>query len=392
MTATQAKALETMRIGHPLKEDVLMLCRTEGPCISIFLHPHRAGSGTRASGVELAGMMARIGAALEDCGMHRQDVAEMVAPLEAMATEPGLLASHRETVCIYRSRRAVHCYTVRPEVEAGWHVEERFVVTPLLEHLDYRQSFLLLALAGKHIRLLRSDAGELTPVALPLGVPESAEEFIGGGRGEEHTKNHAAGVRFGSSNGKEKSGHFRRDFMKAIDRGLQPLLRQHGLPLVLAGVEEETAAYAAVSEYAELLAEPVRLSPDGGATYLELAMAAEVVLSRWSNAAEQEALAEYRQAGPGRRVTEYAALLQAARGGKIHHLFVERGARMAGDCRRMAGEASEGYVYRTDDVMNAAAVEVLLHKGMVWLLEPEQMPVASVIAAVLRYAGDKTGQ
>jgi hypothetical protein len=29
---------------------------------------------------------------------------------------------------------------------------------------------------------------------------------------------------------------------------------------------------------------------------------------------------------------------------------------------------------------------------MVWLLEPEQMPVASVIAAVLRYAGDKTGQ
>jgi hypothetical protein len=199
-------------------------------------------------------------------------------------------------------------------------------------------------------------------------------------------------VQFGSSSGREKSGHFRRDFMKAIDRGLQPLLRAYGLPLVLAGVEEETAAYAAVSEYGELLAEPVRMSPDGGATYTELAAAAESVLSRWSNAAEREALAAYQHAGPGRRVTEYGALLRAARAGKIHHLFVERGARMAGDCRRMAGEAAEGYVYRTDDLMNAAAVEVLLHKGMVWLLEPEQMPVASVIAAVLRYAGDKTGQ
>lgn len=66
---------------------------------------------------------------------------------------------------------------------------------------------------------------------------------------------------------------------------------------------------------------------------------------------------------------------------------------MAGDARRMAGLAgAPGYVYRADDLVNAAAVEVLLHKGMVWLLEPEQMPVASVMAAVLRYAGDTTGQ
>jgi hypothetical protein len=49
-------------------------------------------------------------------------------------------------------------------------------------------------------------------------------------------------------------------------------------------------------------------------------------------------------------------------------------------------------VYRSDDLINAAAVDVLLHKGMVWLTEPEQMPVAVVMAAVLRYAGDKTGK
>jgi hypothetical protein len=96
MTATQAKAQETIKIGHPCKEDVLMLCRTEGPCISVFLKPHRAGSGTRASGVELAEMLPRIEAALEDCGMHRQDAAEMVAPLARTSHKPSIRSKDRE--------------------------------------------------------------------------------------------------------------------------------------------------------------------------------------------------------------------------------------------------------------------------------------------------------
>ena len=393
MLAMETKPGEPATYTFPSKADLLQLCRTEGPCLSIVLGPHRAGTGTRASGALLTAMLPQIEAALRERGMHPQDAAKMTSPLGAMANESLFLMSHRDAICIYRAPRELHCFSVRAVVETGWHVEERFVVSPVLAHLDYRQSFLLLALAGKHIRLLRCEGGEVTALPIPEGVPESVAEFMGEVQGEEHTKNHAPGVRFGNSDGQEKSGHFRRDFMKAIDRGLQPLLRAQGLPLVLAGVEEETAAYKAVSDYVELLPEPVRTSPDGGATDAELARAGGRIMRRWSNAAEQQALAEYQHAVPGRRCGEYAAILNAAVQGKVQHLFVERGGRMAGDPRRLAGlAAGPGYVYRADDLVNAATVEVLRHKGMVWLLEPEQMPVASVMAAVLRYAGDTTGQ
>lgn len=393
MVATQTKAHEPATFAFPSKADLLMLCRTEGPCISILLSPHRAGTGTRPPATNLAAMLPQVKAALTELGMHQQDVEKMTGPLEAMQADPALFVGHRDGICIYRSPRELHCFSVRPMVETGWHVEERFLVSPILAHLDYRQSFLLLALAGKHIRLLRSEGGDVTRLPIPDGVPESAAEFLGDLHGEEHTKSHSTEVQFGSSDGKERRGHFWRDFMKAIDRGLQPLLRTQGLPLVLAGVEEETAAYAAVSDYAELLPEPVQMSPDGGATEAELARAGARIMHRWSNAAEQQALAEYAHAVPGRRCGDYAAILQAAVQGKVQHLFIERGGRMAGDARRMAGlSAGPGYVYRADDLVNAAAVEVLLHKGMVWLLEPEQMPVASIMAAVLRYAGDNTGQ
>jgi len=337
-------------------------------------------------------MLPQIGTQLESCGMHPQDVTTLLAPLEAMNTDATLLASHGDPLCIYRSPRELHCFSVRPMVEGGWHVAERFVVTPVLTHLDYRNTFLLLALAAKHVRLLRCEGGEITAIPFPDGVPESETDFTGDLSGEEHTKNHSPGVKFGSSAGREKSPHFTGDFMKAIDRGLQPVYREQGLPLVLSGVDGEMAAYRSVSDYAALVPEGVKLSPDGGVTGAEMAKAGAEILKRWSNPAEKQALADFEKSGLARRSTDSAAILQAGAAGQIQHLLVKRGGHLVGDARKLAGiGAAEGYVYRTDDLVNAAAVEVLLHKGIVWLIEPEQMPEGVVMAAVMRYADDKAG-
>jgi hypothetical protein len=338
-------------------------------------------------------LMPEIKGELDACGVHPQDGDKLLEPLAAVAEESQLRTGHGDSLCLFSSPREFHCFSVRAVVETGCHVEERFVVQPVLAHLDYRSSFLLLALAAKHVRLLRCEGNEIRPVPIPDGVPESVGQFLGEPEGEEHTKNHAPGVKFGSSEGREKSGYFYRDFMKAIARGLQPLLRAEALPLVLAGVPEETAAYTAVSDYVDLLPEAVKLSPDGGATGAELARAGAEILKRWSNAAETQALADFEAMGPARSSTDTAAILQAATAGKVQHLFVERGGKLVGDARRLAGlDGAEGYVYRKDDLLNAATVETLLHKGAVWLLEPEKMPESVVMAAVMRYADDKAGR
>jgi len=158
---------------------------------------------------------------------------------------------------------------------------------------------------------------------------------------------------------------------------------------VIAGVEEDTAAYAAVSEYPELLPEPVQTSPDGGATDLEMVRSAEQLMKRWSNAAERQAMAEYHHAAPARCADDCLSVMQSALAGRVQHLFISRGAHMTGNVQRLAGRAAlEGYVFRNDNLINAAAVEVLLHKGSVWLVQPDRMPDHAVMAAVLRYAGE----
>jgi len=389
---TESVAEKATVFAFPTAADLQMLSRTEGPCVTLCLGPHLAGTGSRPSGAVLKTLLLDVKQALHDCGLHPQDADSLLEPLEAMTVDAAMQLSHEHALCLFRSPREIHCFFVRAVVEPGWHVEERFFVQPVLAHLDYRSTFFLLALAAKHVRLLRCEGGAMSAVPFPDGVPESETDFTGDDHGEEHTKNHASGIKFGSSEGREKSVHFLADFMKAIDRGLLPIYREQRLPLVLAGVDEETAAYISVSGYASLVPEGVKLSPDGGVTSSELAHAAAEILKRWRSPAEKQALTDFTAMGLGRRSTDSAAILLAAAAGKVQHLLVQRGARVPGHAQRILGlGAGEGYVYRKADLVNAATVEVLKHKGIVWLLETEQMPEPFPMAAVMRYADGKAG-
>ena len=402
MMVTQSSIRELTAFPLPTVADLQTLSRAEGPCITILLSPHVAGTGSRPSGTALKTLLPEVKAALDACGVHPQDAESLLEPLGALTEESLLRAGHGEALCLFRSPREFHCFSVRAVVEPGWHVEERFVVEPVLAHLDYRSTFLLLALAAKHVRLLRCEGGEITTIPFPDGVPESEKDFIGETQdGGEPTKGHSPGVKsshtpglqFNSSEGREKGPQFLGDFMKAIDRGLQPLYREHGLPLVLAGVDEETSAYSAISDYALMVPEGVKLSPDGGVKGAEMAAAGAEIIKRWSSPAEKQALADFEAMGTGRRSTDGASILQAAAIGKVQHLLVQRGGQMPGHAQRILGLGlGEGYAYRNADLVNAATVEVLRHKGLVWLLEPEQMPEAVVMAAVMRYADDKAGE
>lgn len=371
MLVTDIKTNETAPFSFPREADLQTLCRTEGPCASVFLGPHAAGSGSRASGDILRGMLPQMTETLARQGMP----AAMMDALQELCDLPAMNAGHRDSFCLFRSPDSLYCFSIRGMVEPAWHIEERFVVTPVLAHLDSPKVFLLLALAEKHIRLLHCHDGEVETLPIPYGVPESAMEFSRNDRGSDRGENHAYGVRFGSYDPreKEKGGQFRREFMKEIDKGLQPVYRQYGLPLVLAGVDSETSAYAAISGYGDLVEETVQMSPDGGATSVELAKSGGEVVERWNSPARKQALGELAKAGKTRRSVKESEILAAARAGKVHHLFLPRGKNVV-------------------DGVNAAAVEVLRHRGVVWLIEPEQMPDDGALAAVYRYAGGKHGR
>ncbi len=66
------------------------------------------------------------------------------------------------------------------------------------------------------------------------------------------------GVRFGTGSGRETQSTYLADFYKAVDRGVRELLGAGDVPLVLAGVGEETDLYRTINHYPNLLAASVQ--------------------------------------------------------------------------------------------------------------------------------------
>jgi hypothetical protein len=56
-------------------------------------------------------------------------------------------------------------------------------------------------------------------------------------------------IRFGTGSGRETQHSYLAEFYKKVDHGIHELLNTHGSPLLLAGVDEDTALYRAGNTY-----------------------------------------------------------------------------------------------------------------------------------------------
>jgi hypothetical protein len=269
-----------------------------------------------------------------------------------------------------------------------------FEVLPLINTVSNEQQFYILALSQKHSRLIRCTLTSSEEVPLPANVPTNLSDFNQQDQPDHRLENRTqAGqkgksahpgmvVAFGTSSDSDQKDHYLHDFFKAIDRELQPLLRERPLPLIVAGVDYEIALYHSVSQYPELVPRGVQGAPDGlkGG---ELHERAVEVLKTYNAGRVDRALGRYEKAPANRIARSLREIVPAAFDGRVLHLFVAEGFRQSGrfkeDTREVV-ETGEG-----DDLVNLAVLQTLAHAGDAFLLPPAKVPGGNHIAALLRF-------
>ena len=372
--------------------DLRELAELAGPCVTIYLAGHKAGSGSRPLRVRLHALLAKADEILEQRDVAPTDRERLLEPLKAMAGDAEMGAGHGDGMLVVRSSRVFRAFRLPWTVEDQLVVEARPFLRPLVPFLHPRRHFFLLALARQNTRLFECGPGSIRALPLPDGMPASIEEFEGfdgpenslnstpGGQNAGDSK----GVRFGTSSYRDKQYHYLHDFCRAIDLHLKPLLQAQARPLVLAGAPAELGAYRAANQWPGLVEEAVETSPDGGWTDAELGQHAREVISRWRTAEERQAVHQFERAGPEKRAQEVEAILAAASNGRVQHLFLTSQAPQPGDVDRITNRTllSGDFVGRGDDLVNAALVEALRHGGEVWSLAPVEAPAD---CALLRF-------
>jgi hypothetical protein len=349
------------------------LAEVEGPCLSIFQPVRDKFAHATATDAGLLAAEHLADRLLREKGLDEASRKRFLRPIARIAKKtswPGRTGG----VVIFRApgfmRASFWSAHTAPQVKLG----DEFFVLPLLAGFHARTNFWVLALSTKRTRLLRGTAQRLIEVDLPEHVAHGLVEFGGFDRPDHDLENRSScgpshgqmtAVRSGTSSFRETKDRYLHDFFKLIDRAVHPIVSKSHDPLVLAGVPRELAAYREINSYPGLLEEAVHGSPDAISEEHLHGNALQLVQERSAQRSRQVRRYTEAVAGQGLLAIHFDEIADAARAGRIDHLYVTE------------------LLQESDEAVNRTVLEVLRHAGQVEFIESSGL--GSGVAATLRY-------
>lgn len=333
-------------------------------------------------------------------GVLEDDRGHLLQPLYQLSAEPQMQTGSQFGVALYRSPKILAGFSLSHNLGQGMELMERFQLAPLVEEARCRTPFLLLALSRAKAMLYEAGPVGMWPADAGAGLPGTFAEFhqlelserqdLNRSHGSSPHGGAGAGSSFGTGTEQEREFQRLRDYYSAVDGYIRRAMPE--MPLVLCGAVAETSLFRQVSSHNLLLESEVSMSPDGGAPPAELERQARQLMHAFRGKQELRAVERYRQSAPEKTTTAINEILQAAADGRVEHLFFQTRERLRGNTRRIFAAGNAGprilpgsYVCFQEDLVNAAVVETLRHRGSVWPVPPELVPDAAPAAALLRF-------
>jgi len=365
----------------------------EGPCVSIFLPTHRAGTETQQDPIRLKNLLGEAREGLLAKGLRSTEADRILEPAQGLLADEVFWRYQSDGLALFLSRDDFRYYRLPLRFGELTVVVGRYHVKPLLPLLTGDGEFYVLALSQNEVRLLRAthhsvgevelrDVQESLADALRHEDPEKQLQFhtgTSGGRGGR------AAVFHGHEAEDTKDAILR--YFRQIDRGIQEILKGSQALLVLAGVDYLLPIYREASTYPYLIEEGITGNPEG-LSEEELHREAWTLVRPHFLEARREAFARYEQlAGTGQTSSDLREIVPAAYYGRVDVLFAAAGSRRWGAFDPGTGETElhEEAGLGDGDLLDFASVQTLLNRGTVYVLNSEDMPDGLVAASVFRY-------
>ena len=196
--------------------DLRELAALEGPCVSIYLSGHKAGTGSRPVKVRLRAMLTQAESLLASHGVLPTDRESLLEPIRAQVDEADIGGGHGDGAAIFRTPRSLMQFRLAWDLEDQLAVEGRPLLTPLVRALETHRGFLLLALSKKNTRLLECGPSTQQSLDLPAGVPRGIDEYVGDEPPQQIQGQTGAGMTFSHDTYSEKQPRYLHDFCRTL--------------------------------------------------------------------------------------------------------------------------------------------------------------------------------
>jgi hypothetical protein len=384
-----------------------LLENPQDPSLSIFAPMVQAGPETRQNPVRIKNLLRQAEEKLIDLGMRGNEVSDFLAPARNLVKDASYWQQQATALVIFRNPTLFKAYRLPLDVEDLVVVGSTFHIKPLLPLLANDGRFFILAVSENEARLYSATRHNISEVhvedmpkslaeVLKFDIIEPRPQFHSIAAGETLTaRPGAAPTRAGwlQGHGEPKDlakEHIERYF-RDIDRALRDVLQNERAPLVLAGVRYFLPIYQQVNSYPHLMNEIVEGNPERNRkSLLELHREAWKIVEPVFKKRQEESADLCRMAiNRGKGSKDISEVLPAAFNSRVDRLFVPTGMQLWGSFNPSDGGVRINYTPAAatgeDDLLNLAAFQTYLKGGMVFAVNPNEMPVNSNVAAAYRF-------
>lgn len=366
-------------------------------CVSLYMPTHRAGPEQQQDPIRLKNLLAEAETKLLATGLRRPEVQKLMQAAEDLLWNRDFWQHQGDGLAIFLTNDFHKVYRLPVEFEELLITGTSFHIKPLLPCLGRGIKFYVLAVSLNNVRLFEGNADTMSELALDF--PTSMNEALWMDDPEKYLNMHSgsistaegrggAGIFHGHDPADEEKKNILR-FFQGVSQGLNDLLQEKTIPMVLAGVEYLLPFYREASSYTNLLEDSISGNPDRE-DLKELHERAWKIVKPIFEQNQKKAFEKYEQLhgqGSNLAASDLTEVVKAAIFGQIETLFVPLESQKWGryDAEKNKVLLAKEHGAENEDLFDFAASETILNSGQVFAVPPEQIPGKGEIAAILRY-------
>jgi hypothetical protein len=341
--------------------------------VSIYLPTDQAWPGD-AERIEFKNLAAEAVQQLRDADVRAKQLEPLQEAMADLIDDDVFWRYQANSLAVFATPASLVTFRLPNRLVSFVEVSDRFFVKPLLRSVTFPQVGLVLALAQGSVRVIEvaADAGawevrvDGMPTDVASAVGKSPSRRIQGSEGQK--------VRM-------------RQYARAIEHALRPILAGGDVPLILASTEPMDSIYRSVNSYPRLAVQTIPGNPEATSDE-ELGASARRVLDE-INSNELEEVRELwaLRTGQERTLTDVVDVARAATHGAVDTVLVDIDEAVSGRVDEETGAVTfEAESATNYGVVDEIARRVWLNSGRVLAVRREDIPGDQGVAAILRYA------
>jgi len=374
--------------------------------LSIYMPVVAAGAEVRQNSIRFKNLIKEAHTRLVEAGLDETQATQLLEKTSEFDQQDFWERIGEQGLAIFISNN-IFCYYIVPlEFEELVVVSDRFHIKPLIQILNHNGRFYVLGLSQNKVRMLVGTGYRCQEIDLTTfeNVPTSLDEALqyddvsekqlqmhttgrGGSQNAQTGVFHGQGV--GNDADEHKTNIMR--FFKALAKGLEKNILHHDeqVPLILAGVDFLIPMYKEANNYHYLMEDAVIGNPENLSPQELHSQALPIVENYWNNSHKKvvDLYNELLGSNTGNASNNLEEIVAAAYYQKIDTLLVAQGKHKWGLFDKGSQKV---YLHQREetgdeDLLDLAAAHTLINGGMVYLVEPEQIPSKEPVAAIFRY-------